>query len=59
VTNDPVGFWSFGPTIVTVLTADIVENHQTIGTIKEKLEKFTSRLLWTGNAKSFLKQPMG
>ena len=34
-------------------SADIVE------TIKEKLRKFTSHLLWTGNAKSFLIQPMG
>ena len=38
-------------------SADIVDQY--IETIKEKLGKFTSCLLWTGNAKSFLIQPMG
>ena len=30
-----------------------------VGNIKEKLGKFTGRLLLTGNAKSFINQPMG
>ena len=38
-------------------SADIVDQY--IGTIKEKLGKFTGRLLWTGNAKFFINQPMG
>ena len=38
-------------------SADIVDQY--IGAIKEKLGKFTGRLLWTGNAKYFSNQPMG
>jgi len=51
----PISFWSLGVTIVAVL---ILLNN-TLETIKEKLGKFTGRLLWTRNAKSFLKQPTG
>ena len=46
----PISFWSLGVTIVAVL---ILLNN-TLETIKEKLGKFTGRLLWTRNAKSFL-----
>ena len=38
-------------------SADIVDEY--IRVIKEKLGKFVGRLLWTGNAKTFVNLPMG